>query len=91
MNRGIVKFRLNQLAVDPSRMSSQMIKKSIACTGTIRLNRLRGDCPVKDGKEMQKTARASSDFEPLSMLYFLQLKSQWPKTLTDSSLNKKNS
>ena len=44
---------------------------------------------------MPKTARAVSDFhtlrvinsaEPLSMLYFLHLKSNWPKTLIGFSL-----
>ena len=61
MNRRIAKFPWNQQAVDPSWMSSQMTEKNIACTDTIRLNHL-GDCPVKDVKEMQRTARATSDF-----------------------------
>ena len=59
MNRRIAKFLWNQQAVDPS---SRMTKTNIACTGTIRLNRL-GDCLVKDVKEMQKTARATFDFD----------------------------
>ena len=39
-----------------------MTEKNIACTGTIRLNRL-GDCPVKAVKEMQKTAGETFDFD----------------------------
>ena len=43
-------------------MSSQMTEKNIACTGTIRLILL-GDCPVNAVEEMQKTARATFDFD----------------------------
>ena len=40
-------------------------------------------------KEMQKAVTLTRRFaEPLSMLYFLHLKSNWPKALTDFSLNK---
>ena len=42
------------------------------------MNRL-GDCREKDVKEMRKT-----------VIHFLHLKSNWPKTLTDSSLTKKS-
>ena len=52
MNRRIAKFPWNQQTVDSSRMSSPMTEKNIACTDTIRLNRL-GDCPVNAVKEMQ--------------------------------------
>ena len=61
MNRRISKFPWNQQAVDPSRMSSRITEKNIVCTGTIGLNRL-GDCPVKAVKEMQKTERATFEF-----------------------------
>ena len=62
MNRRIAKFPWNQQTVGSSRMSCRMTEKNIACTGTIRLNRLE-DCPVKAVKEMQKTARATLDFD----------------------------
>ena len=65
MNRRIAKQTKNpwnQQAVASSRMSYQMPEKNIACTGTIQLNRL-GDFPVKAVKEIQKTARATFDFD----------------------------
>ena len=62
INRRIAKFPRNQQTVDSSRISSRMTEKNIACTNTIRLNRL-GDCPMKAVKEMQKTARATFDFD----------------------------
>ena len=37
-----------------------LTEKNIACTGTIRANRL-GDCPVHEVTEMKKTARGSYD------------------------------
>ena len=37
-----------------------LTEKNIACTGTIRANRL-GDCPVREVTEMKKTARGSYD------------------------------
>ena len=49
-----------------------MAKVNVACSDTVLLIRL-GDCPAKDLKEMQKTARATFDFDIssiFSMLYF---------------------
>ena len=62
MNRRIVTIPWNQQTVDTSGLSSRMIEKNIACTGTIRLNRL-ADGPVKDVVEMEMTARATLDFD----------------------------
>ena len=62
MNRRIVTFPWNQQSVDTSGLPSRMTEKSIACTGTVRLNRL-ADRPVKDVVEMQMTARATFDFD----------------------------
>ena len=87
-NRRINKFPWNQQAVDLSRMSTRVTEKNIACTDTLRLNRLR-DCREKDVKEMMKAVTLTRRFaESLSMLYVLHLKSNRPKALTDSSLNK---
>ena len=89
-NRRINKSPWNQQAVDLSRMSTRVTEKNTACTDTLRLNHL-GDCPEKDVKEMRKAVTLKRRFaEPLSMLHFLHLKSNWPKALTDSSLNKKS-
>ena len=89
-NRRINKFLWNQPAVDLSRMSTRVTEKNTECTDTLRLNRL-GDCPEKDMKKMRKAVTLKRRFaESLSMLHFLHLKSNWPKTLTDSSLTKKS-
>ncbi|XP_070179915.1 piggyBac transposable element-derived protein 3-like [Littorina saxatilis] len=43
------------------KLVDRLSEKNIACTGTIRANRLK-DCPLRDVKDMQKTPRGTFDY-----------------------------
>ena len=93
MNRRITKFLHNQQAVDLSRMSTQMTKKNIAQSDWIIPEIVQWKMWRKCRREQEQPSTLTSCIsfaEQLSMLYFLHLKLNWPKTLTDFNLNKKN-